>query len=271
MERAAAMKRRTIEDFQRDQRERRAAKTETSTSVVTKMRDDAAEIGELYQKARKSAVESVQYLIEAGRRLQKIKDPMKHGEWLPWLKANEKALGFGRLTAWRLMQVANVSPAKLLDLTPEKAREISKKVWGHTKRKGKSKGGPQPSRRKHSPEVEKVAAARVLDHGETYGEAAKQTGLTVQVVKTAVAREEGRREQPALEVKKPERLPTLDEARKAYMDAVRREFPERRGEDSERRAAEIARIYRELPMDTNDIFRARQLIEARTMTMKFRR
>jgi hypothetical protein len=66
---------------------------------------------------------------------------MKHGEWLPWLKANEKALGFGRQTAFLLMKAAaNVKPALLLDLTPEKAREISKKVWGNTKRKQK-KGG----------------------------------------------------------------------------------------------------------------------------------
>ena len=44
---------------------------------------------------------------EAGKLLAGVKKTLKHGEWLPWLKANEAALGFSSdRTARRLMTVA---------------------------------------------------------------------------------------------------------------------------------------------------------------------
>jgi hypothetical protein len=59
----------------------------------------------------------------------------------------------------------------------------------------KPRGGPKPERRKHADTAERAAALDVLDHGKTYDQAATAHDLSsVQIVKTAVAREEGRRE-----------------------------------------------------------------------------
>ena len=50
--------------------------------------NDAIEIGQLYQKAGHSLVDSVKYQIECGHRLSEKKATMKHGQWLPWLESN---------------------------------------------------------------------------------------------------------------------------------------------------------------------------------------
>ena len=60
---------------------------------------DALKVGAAYQRGRGS-------LIEAGRLLAGVKATLSHGEWLPWLKANADALGFGESTAARLMKLA---------------------------------------------------------------------------------------------------------------------------------------------------------------------
>src|SRR5258708_5960528 len=87
---------------------------------------DAAEIGKLYRKAKASIVDSVQYLIDAGRRLTAKKDSLKHGEWLPWLEANVDALGFGERSAQLLIRGAATANAKSTsDLTEAEATQIS--------------------------------------------------------------------------------------------------------------------------------------------------
>ncbi len=60
--------------------------------------DIASQIGILYCKGREN-------LREAGQMLLEQKEGMAHGEWLPWLRANEKLLGFGVSTANRLMKL----------------------------------------------------------------------------------------------------------------------------------------------------------------------
>jgi hypothetical protein len=65
----------------------------------------------------------------------------------------------------------------------------------HTDTNSKLRGGPKPQRRTTTPSVEATAASLVLDQGKTYEQARLELGLSsVQPVKTAVAREEGRRE-----------------------------------------------------------------------------
>ena len=59
----------------------------------------AAHIGQAYRRG----TEAYQ---ETGRLLIAQKEKLRHGEWLPWLKANETALGFGEATAQRLMKWA---------------------------------------------------------------------------------------------------------------------------------------------------------------------
>lgn len=50
---------------------------------------------------------SIEAYQETGRLLLTQKEKMSHGEWLPWVKANETVLGFGVLTAQRLMKWAS--------------------------------------------------------------------------------------------------------------------------------------------------------------------
>lgn len=49
---------------------------------------------------------------------------------LPWLKANREILGFGELTARRLIGFSNRSLAT--DLSFEEAQAINRELWGHT-------------------------------------------------------------------------------------------------------------------------------------------
>ena len=50
--------------------------------------NDAIEIGQLYQKAGHSLVDSVKYQIECGQRLTEKKASIKHGQWVSWLAEN---------------------------------------------------------------------------------------------------------------------------------------------------------------------------------------
>ena len=57
------------------------------------------------------------------------------------------------------------------------------------------RSGPKPQRQRTSQAAQDVAASLVLDQGKTYEQAATESGVnSVQIVKTSVAREEGRRE-----------------------------------------------------------------------------
>ncbi len=93
--------------------------------------NDAIEIGQLYQNAGRSLVDSVKYQIECGQRLTEKKATMKHGQWLPWLDSNLGVLGFStRQTAAKLMKtVANGTST--LHLDPPEAVKISRQTWGN--------------------------------------------------------------------------------------------------------------------------------------------
>ena len=94
---------------------------------------DAVEIGELYLKGKTSMVTSVHHLLEAGRRLIDKKAALPHGQWLPWLGANEYELGFGINAAGRLMSAARKFCAGS-EFDDDKARQISREIWGHNVR-----------------------------------------------------------------------------------------------------------------------------------------
>ncbi len=83
----------------------------------------AAEIGKLYKKGLES-------FKEVGRRLQEQKDSMARGDWIPWLKGNQKTLGFGTRTAERLMKCFECDASDEFDL------------WGHDRPEVEIK--PQP-------------------------------------------------------------------------------------------------------------------------------
>lgn len=94
---------------------------------------EAIEIGELYEKARTSIVDSVRYQIECGHRLAEKKRSLPHGAWLPWLEANSGVLGFSsRRTASMLLRAAGALNGKsTAHLTESDAVEISRKMWGN--------------------------------------------------------------------------------------------------------------------------------------------
>jgi hypothetical protein len=113
------------------------------TMPVRKKRDDdAVEIGKLYAQSNSSFAEAVLARLECGRRLLTKKQELEHGEWLPWLKANKRALGFSSdRTARMLMRGAKVAAdlgvtanrKQAADLGEGFAIELSRKMWGHSK------------------------------------------------------------------------------------------------------------------------------------------
>jgi hypothetical protein len=84
------------------------------------------------------------------------------------------------------------------------------------------RGGPQPQRRKNEATKTDFAAALVIEKGYTYEQAAAETGVgSVQVIKTSVAREEGRREvrsESSLALSAQQRLDVAIRARKRKLD-----------------------------------------------------
>lgn len=96
---------------------------------------DAVEIGRLYALARTSLVDSVKYTLECGLRLIAKKQTMHHGEWLPWLAANEPELGFKERAA-RLMMKAASNRQLTADLDETTAVAISRQLWGNDNVRG---------------------------------------------------------------------------------------------------------------------------------------
>ena len=82
------------------------------------------------------------------------------------------------------------------DLQIKKVAKTASNPKGAGRPKGsKPRGGPKPERRTNTPAVEQTAASLVLDQGKTYEQVKTELRLrSVNIVKTAVAREEGRRE-----------------------------------------------------------------------------
>jgi phage N-6-adenine-methyltransferase len=93
---------------------------------------DAIRIGESYRKAKLSIIDSVKYQIECGRALTEKKNSLSHGEWLPWLEANQGTLKFeSRQTASRLMKLASNGAATHHLESPAQALQFSRETWGN--------------------------------------------------------------------------------------------------------------------------------------------
>src|SRR5262249_33289517 len=84
-----------------------------------------------YREARKSQAGAAHCLIEAGQRLVEMKASLLHGEWLPWLACNAESLGFGELTAQRLLQLGVKKNVVNDGFTDEEAIEICRAIWGN--------------------------------------------------------------------------------------------------------------------------------------------
>ena len=122
-----------------DNRQRAVNKPQLPALITTDIVDgDAIAIGDLYARSRasfiESVIESVETLIECGRRLteKKASPSIAHGEWLPWLEANAGVLGFAEArTAQRLMKAAKANASSTSYLDGPTALKLSRQMWGN--------------------------------------------------------------------------------------------------------------------------------------------
>jgi hypothetical protein len=136
----------------------------------------------------------------------------------------------------------------------------------------------KPKRHNNDELTEKVAATLVLDEGKSYEQAAAETNVgSVQVIKTAVARERGRREastnapiDPAsLSMSAQERLAGATRQHKAKLDL---EFEMRVRAECQRRIEEtILPYYNETEATYRDLIKARDGIMSKVTYNRIRR
>jgi hypothetical protein len=102
----------------------------------------AVKIGEQYRLGVTNLAGSIKHLLKCGALLISKKAEFKHGEWGKWQEANASVLGFGKLTAQRLMKAAGKYVASE-EFDDEKALEVSRELWGHegSKKKKSKKAG----------------------------------------------------------------------------------------------------------------------------------
>ena len=93
---------------------------------------DAYQIGALFVRAKGSMLDGLKYYIECGVKLKAVKDSLPRGEWLPWLKENERILEFGIATAQRIIQVSNTALTR--HYSESKATNFLRMIWGNNHR-----------------------------------------------------------------------------------------------------------------------------------------
>ena len=99
------------------------------TTTATPDRDAVA-IGTLWRKACQALTDSNKNYWRCGARLIAKRGTLAHGEWLPWLAANEGLLGFKQRTARCLIKLAASCRYEDLD-NPAVALAINRDLWGH--------------------------------------------------------------------------------------------------------------------------------------------
>jgi hypothetical protein len=115
-----------------------------------------------FKEGKKHGRQFIQCIIECGKRCNKVKDDIGHGNWMNWVKDHEKELGFGYRTCKRWMEcsetyLTHVSDFNLDDIeTYTKFSEIVKVIRDSEKEKQKkekekdnsnddSPGDPEPN------------------------------------------------------------------------------------------------------------------------------
>jgi len=91
-------------------------------------------IGRLFKLAHSSHIDSVRYLVQCGEALHAVKESIGYGEWMIWLKENQKELGFDDRAARRMMQAAK-DAAKEWSSTSEVHQDwavrVNRQIWGN--------------------------------------------------------------------------------------------------------------------------------------------
>ena len=96
--------------------------------------NDAAAIGELFERSKSALVDAVLARLECGKRLQQKKQELGHGEWLSWLNSNADVLGFGPWTAQRLIAAHKANPGLTTHLSDGEALALSRKMWANDRK-----------------------------------------------------------------------------------------------------------------------------------------
>lgn len=142
---------------------------------------------------------------------------------------------------WTMQRIADAlgttkkTISKDLDeLLPQVTIKLQRKTTTNPKGAGRPKGAPKPKvtlkpeRRINTKPDAEAAAKAILDEGKTYGEMEAATGLSSTVLRSAIAREEGRREiasQPA--PLNPDAMPfTMAQRYEATLKRARKEIRE---------------------------------------------
>lgn len=135
----------------------------------------AQSIGGIFLRAHDLAIDTNDLLIECGNHLKAKKDTLEQGEWLPWLEANSKTLGFGERTAQKLIKAATSNPTLTSDLPYADQLKINRVIWGNLP-KATPRLSREPDTREDSRTVATVEAstepADVLDDEDLASEVA---------------------------------------------------------------------------------------------------
>jgi hypothetical protein len=96
---------------------------------------DAIEIGTIYRRANRSAIDAVRDWWQCGQRLihKKASDPTLSRRWLLWLADNEQSLGFGEGVARRLMQFARENRQLTGEISAEDAKCLLGDLWWNSR------------------------------------------------------------------------------------------------------------------------------------------
>lgn len=143
---------------------------DAGTGEVIGRDSDAEVIGALYARSRMCLVDSVQAAYDCGLRLLEKKAQLQHGQWLPWLAANQSALGFTNdSTARRLMTLARSNRALTHDLDIAEVARISRQLWGNEPAEPQHKRDLKPLP-KNGKTVEDLAALEAGSFGCIYAD-----------------------------------------------------------------------------------------------------
>jgi N6-adenosine-specific RNA methylase IME4 len=106
--------------------------------TVHELRKDtvAQAIGHEFNKVRDNMLGAMQHYIMCGCMLIDAKATAAHGEWLPWLRANESVLGFDPRNAQKMMALAKKyavtgKAASTPHLAEADLIRISRALWGN--------------------------------------------------------------------------------------------------------------------------------------------
>jgi Protein of unknown function (DUF3102) len=120
---------------------RRTSQQANQLQVATFAEEEAKQIRQLHESVMGHARHALDEAIHIGRLLVKVKDTLKHGQWLPWL---EGKVPFSERTAQNYIACFN----KRAELKSADSADLSihKLLYGKPKTRGSTDSGKPPKR-----------------------------------------------------------------------------------------------------------------------------